>query len=184
MNITKSEEFCKCRSYRDGERCRFFKGWEPLKPGFEPDPRDPGFKPGGDAEELFPPDRLLNLKRSAHYVYRIEGEGVPDYEYACIGAFSVGEKGKETLIPYAWFSQSDTFLQGAEALERIGVTVEDDLLYNYAPAINAIDEAVQEYVKHWPQHRIALAFDDGTGLEVSGNDTALMRAIYDADAAK
>ena len=186
MNVTtiEKEPFAKCKSFKDGERCRFFKGWEPLRPGFKPDPRDPGFKPGGDAEEIHPPDRLLNMREQAHYVYRVFGEDVPDYEYVVVGVMREKRDGKKLAIPYAWFSQSDTFMQGEKALERVGIDVENDLEHAYADAVNSIDAAVLEYSKYWPEHRIVLAFDDGTGLRCAGNAPDLMNAIHAAETAR
>jgi hypothetical protein len=183
MNITNYKEVCKCRSYALDDRCRFFKDMPPLKPGFKPNPEDPELRPDGKHHEIDPPDRLGNLRRGAHYVYKIEGEGVSQYEHACVGAFIVGEKGKEKPVPYAWFSQSDEFVQGEEALARIGLPVEDDLGTNYREAANAIDAAVREYTNAWPKHRVVFGIDDGTGLRVAGSDVALMRAMIDAEKA-
>jgi hypothetical protein len=183
MNITSIEELCKCRSYAVEDRCRFFKEMPPLKPGFKPNPEDPELRPDGKHHEVEPPDRLANLRRGAHYVYKVEGEGVDEYEHACVGVFMVGAGDKQQPVPYAWFSQSDTFIQGEEALERIGLPVENDLLTNYADALNGIDGAVQEYIRVWPNHRLAFGFDDGTGLKVFGNDTPMMRALLDSEKA-
>lgn len=164
----------KCKSMKDGQRFRFFKGMPPLRPGFTPKESD--VTPGSGNEEIFPP---ANLPDRAHYVYMIEGQDVPRYECCVLGAIVVG-KG---AVPFAWFTQSGEFLQGVEALERIGLKC-DDVLHDPTETIGHMHEAVQTFAVNFPSVKIVMAIDDGTGMRCSGNDTALMDMLHAWDKAR
>lgn len=173
--ITNTEEFCWCRSWKDGERCRFFRGMPPLKPGFVPSD-SPWFRKGHEHEEIEVPSGILKLGR-AHQVLTLEGADLMTHEVACIGTFRDSNRKR---VVYAWFPQSDTFLQGKEALRNVGIKVVDDT-HDPSRALDALREAAMRVCAEFPRVKIAMGIDDGAqGLLVEGNVPYLMDALRKA----
>jgi len=169
MKIEKVEEFCACRSMKDGERCRFFRGMPPLKPGFAPNPADPAFLPRGPNEELYP-DREAPGVQGAHWVYLVSGEGLPPHEVA-VFAFANG-------APMCWLVQSGRMLMGVNAIKReFGDLVDTAGMDVPAAAIESIREACRALVRTYPLVRVVFAVDTGNGLMAEGNDPILMKNL-------
>lgn len=170
MEIKSVEEFCICRSMKDGERCRFFRGMPPLKPGFKPNPADPAFLPRGANEEIYPDREAPGMGTGAHYVYLVTGEGVPAGESAVFATVSG--------VAMCWLVQSGQVYVGVDAIKRaFGDLVDTSAMHDPGPAIDLIREALLRMSNAFPSVRFVFAVDTGAGLLPEGNDHDLVNTI-------
>jgi len=154
MQIKSVTHFATCRSMKDGERCKFFKGMPPLKPGFNDVDDMSGL---GVPDEIEIPDGLKGDKHEgAHFVYLVGGDFLPDNE-AAVFVMVHGE-------PVCWLVQCGEVFQGQQAIKRaFGDLVDVEGMNDPHGAVEAVFEACDRLSR-------AFGIDYVVGIRPGGTD--------------